>query len=149
MFHCSRRVACYAVGVSTPATPLQYEQSESNGAVIVRLAGELDVGFVEQLEKRFTELLESRPKMVVIDLAGAQMLSSVAMGAILRLHTALRASGGRMSLVTVPATVLAALRRARIDLLIPVHASVDAALAAKPAQPAPPAKPVPPRAGKS
>jgi anti-sigma B factor antagonist len=146
MFHCSRRVACYAVGVSTPATPLQYEQSESNGAVIVRLAGELDVGFVEQLEKRFTELLESRPKMVVIDLAGAQMLSSVAMGAILRLHTALRASGGRMSLVTVPATVLAALRRARIDLLIPVHASVDAALAAKPAQPA---KPVPPRAAKS
>ena len=116
------------MGVSTPAIPLQYEQAESNGAVIVRLSGELDVGFVEQLEQRFTKLLASRPKTVVVDLAGAQMLSSVAMGAILRLHTALRATGGKMALVAVPAAVLAALRRARIDLLIPVHPSVDAAV---------------------
>jgi len=49
-------------------------------------------------------------------------------GAILLLHTALRATGGKMALVAVPAAVLAALRRARIDLLIPVHPSVDAAV---------------------
>jgi anti-anti-sigma factor len=95
----------------------------------MRVVGSLDGANVDELEQQFVRAIDSRPKLVVVDLAGVDVISSIAMGALLRAHQSLRREGGKLLLASVTPPVLSALRRARIDLVVGVRASVDAALA--------------------
>jgi len=94
----------------------------------MRVAGNLDVANVQDLESELVRAVDGKPQLLVVDLAGVDMISSVAMGALLRAHHGLKRNGGKLLLASVTPGVLSAIRRARIDLVVGVRASVEAAL---------------------
>jgi anti-sigma B factor antagonist len=98
-------------------------------AIIVALSGSADLPGSDELERKLTILLAQRPTRLIFDFSRLTMLSSMAMGSLLRSKHAIERSGGRVSLVGVSGNVLDSLRRARLADLFSLYESVDAAVA--------------------
>ena len=75
----------------------------------------------------------------VIDCHGLAFMASLAMGSLVALHNALRASGRRVVLAGPSRPILELIQRAKLDTLFPIYESTSLALAAF--APAAPARP--------
>ncbi len=53
-----------------------------DGAVVIRLAGEIDLYNVEDVRTALTEAIESEPRRVVIDLTAVEFVDSTALGSV-------------------------------------------------------------------
>ena len=60
-----------------------------DGAVIIRLAGELDLYNVQDVRTALAEAIESEPRRVVIDLAAVEFVDSTALGALIEARSQL------------------------------------------------------------
>lgn len=103
--------------------------SRRDGAVVVRLQGELDLYNADDVRRALVDLAEERPERLVIDLGAVQFIDSTALGVLVE---------GRARMENRRAFLLAgaagearrALEVSGLDRHLGVHDSVDAALEA-------------------
>jgi anti-sigma B factor antagonist len=98
-------------------------------ACIVRLGGELDLYNAPKLREALLEICKDAPERIVVDFAEVEFIDSTALGALLEARAKL--PNKRSLLIAAPGIeTRRALRVSGLDRHLPVHASVDEALAA-------------------
>ena len=101
-----------------------------DGAVIIRLAGELDLHNVGDVRAALTEAIEREPRCVVIDLEAVEFVDSTALGVLIEARS--RLANRRGFLLAAPGLeAKRALEISGLDRHFSVHDSVDDALAAE------------------
>ena len=103
---------------------------------VLRLRGRLDSSNHKAFAAKGQEALAVTSRLI-INLAEAEFIDSIGMGALVGLHKAARDAGGEVVLTAVPDPIARALQLMRLDRLFPSYASVEEALAA-PSASAPP-----------
>jgi len=101
---------------------------QRGAAVVLRVAGELDLLTTPALAEACTHELKKRPPVLVIDLTGVTFLASVGMSAIVAAHE----EGGDHTKVRVVGGTRDTLRPIRVtglDSLLSVYSSLAEALA--------------------
>ncbi len=71
--------------MSTPETPFAVSLEVANGAVVVRIAGELDISTAPELRDRLREALGANAK-VVVDLGSLSFLDSSGISVLIAAH---------------------------------------------------------------
>jgi len=99
----------------------------SNGSVVVRLAGELDLYNAEQVKTALQEAAARRPERLVVDLAGVSFVDSTALAVLIDARRRLQGQAA-FRLAAPGHEVRRALEISGLDRHLPVHASVDDAL---------------------
>lgn len=100
-----------------------------NGAVVIRLVGELDLYNAPEVREALLELCAEKPERLVVDLADVDFVDSTALGVLIEARTKLE---NRQSfLLAAPGREThRALTISGLDQHLAVHETVDAALAA-------------------
>ena len=99
------------------------------GAVVVRLAGELDLYNAPQLRAALLEVCEEQPERLVIDLAEVEFIDSTALGVLIEARASLE--NRQAFLLAAPGLEThRALSISGLDRHLAVHETVEAALAA-------------------
>lgn len=80
-------------------------QPRDGGVLFLSLRGELDLSTIQQLDRALSSEVDGRAKVVVIDLRELTFLDSTGLRSMLRLHSRLESSGGRLVLVKGPRRV--------------------------------------------
>lgn len=101
---------------------------ELPNALRVMLIGEAGMYEADALHLALTRLLATRPKLTIIDLSECRMLASVTMGALLSYKGGLKVQGGTMKVVARAGNVRNSLKHARLDQVMDLYDSVEAAL---------------------
>ena len=112
-------------------TELLSMQCEMHGATAVwTVRGEIDLASAGTLERRVLDDAASMAAaVVVVDLAAARYLDSAGLAALVRIHTTLARSSGRLVLVAPHQSVArGTLTLAALDQVIPLFGVVDRAL---------------------
>jgi len=101
-----------------------------DGARVVRLGGELDLYNAPTIRETLLELCRSGPERVVLDFAEVEFVDSTALGALLEARATL--ANKRSLLIASPRIeTRRALQVSGLDRHLPVHDTVDEALAAE------------------
>lgn len=102
---------------------------ESGAARVVRLGGELDLYNAPAVREALRRTIAESPERVVLDLSEVDFIDSTALGALIEARAAL--PGGNGLLLAAPnRETRRALQVSGLDRHLPVHDTVDAALAA-------------------
>ncbi len=110
--------------------PIAHEDL-SGGLRRIVLTGRLDFHGVEDIAGQLSSLLASAPSRVVIDLAGATLICSMGIRALILNAKGMPQRGGRLARVVENDSIVAAtLKSVGIDSLLPVYATVAEASAA-------------------
>ena len=100
-----------------------------DGAVVVRLAGELDIANAPVIREALTAAAETQPERLVVDLAEVTFVDSTTLGVLIEARAKL--SNRRAFLLAAPQReTRRALQVSGLDRHLVVHETVDAALAA-------------------
>jgi anti-anti-sigma regulatory factor len=97
---------------------------------LMKLAGDFGLLEVQQLELELARATAQRPKVLVVDVSGVTVLATIVIGAFMVAERGLRTHGGKIRLAAPSRQVMGALKYARIDALVEVFESVDAAFVA-------------------
>jgi anti-sigma B factor antagonist len=112
-----------------PRAALVASISDVDRAVVVSVAGEASTDYLQPLEFALARVLARRVGLAVIDCSAVTLLSSLAMGMLVRLRRDLGRWQGRVKLACVPPPILNSLEVAGLTELFEVHATVEEALA--------------------
>jgi anti-sigma B factor antagonist len=99
-----------------------------DGGVVVHLAGELDLYNADIVRAALADAIATRPQRLVVDLTQVEFLDSTALGALIEARSKLGKGG--LALACPGAETRRALQVSGLDRHLPVHDTVDAALAA-------------------
>jgi anti-anti-sigma factor len=99
-------------------------------ATVLRLVGWAGLGAQAELERAVTRVSASAHGLVVLDLAGLDGMSSLAVGQLVLLHRAVSRRGGQVCVGGVSPAARLVLERCRMDALISICASVEDAILA-------------------
>lgn len=98
------------------------------GAVVLRLGGELDLYNADEIRAALGEAIGSGARRIVIDMSDVEFVDSTALGLLIEARSQV---GGDALLLAAPGTeTLRTLQVSGLDRHLPVHDSVDEALAA-------------------
>jgi anti-sigma B factor antagonist len=118
--------------VPKPPTPFEISCEAVQGARVVRVAGEVDIGTHDQLAEKICAEAQNGP--VVVDLSACEFIDSSGVRALL---LGLRATSGedeggpaRFAIAGPNQQVRRILDMTGLGLKVPVHESVDEAIAA-------------------
>lgn len=101
-----------------------------NGAIVVRLVGELDLYNAAEVRAALLELCAEQPERLVVDLGDVEFVDSTALGVLIEARTKLE--NRRAFLLAAPGLEThRALTISGLDQHLSVHETVDAALEAK------------------
>ena len=104
--------------------------SESLGDfVLVRLKGEVDLSWSQQVRKTILDALGASDK-VGVELSQVSYIDSSGIAALVEGFQNARSKGRKFGLVATSAAVMSVLQLARLDKVFPLFASVEAARAA-------------------
>ncbi len=98
-----------------------------NGAVVVHLAGELDLYNAEEIRVALAEAIASHPRRVVIDLSEVEFVDSTALGVLLEARSQLGQESLRLAAPQLGTR--RALQVSGLDRHLSLHDTVDDALA--------------------
>lgn len=101
----------------------------NNGAVVVRLVGELDLYNAPEVRTALLEVCSEQPERLVVDLAEVDFVDSTALGVLIEARSKL-ANRGSFLLAAPGLETHRALTISGLDRHLSVHESVEAALAA-------------------
>lgn len=101
-----------------PATP-----GRPAGAVLA-LSGEAGIAAAGELERQATALMARKPAFLVVDLSALTFLASLDIGILVSLARTVRGAGGEACIVGASGDVLEALRRTRVENLLPLFESL-------------------------
>ena len=112
-----------------PEPPFECRVAETPWGVILRLEGEAGVHAVDRMPfmLMLMRLVARRPPLVVVDLSGVTLLSSLAIGALVGLRRGLGRWGGQVRLAAVPPVIYESLKTSRLDTLFEICATVEEA----------------------
>lgn len=97
-----------------------------NGALVLHLAGEIDLYNANELRDALLQALDSKPTRVVVDLTDVHFVDSTALGVLVEARSTL---GGIGLLLAGPRhETRRTLQVSGLDRHLPVHDSVDDAL---------------------
>ena len=99
---------------------------EREGAVVVELAGELDLYNADDVRRALLESAEADPTRLVVDLSAVEFLDSTILGTLVEARS--RLGDGRFVLAAPGTDIRRALEVSGLDRHFAVHESVDAAL---------------------
>jgi len=103
--------------------------SRNNGAVVLSLAGELDLYNAHEVRDALLEICAESPDRLVVDLSGVRFIDSTALGVLIEARTKL--ANRRGFLLAAPGLeTRRALEISGLDRHFAVHDSLDSALAA-------------------
>ncbi|GGB75784.1 anti-sigma B factor antagonist [Knoellia flava TL1] len=109
---------------------LSVSMTERDDVVIVTVAGEVDVYTAPQLRSALEERLATGQNKIVVDLQGVAFIDSTGLGVLVGQLKALRKVDGSLFIVCSDERILRLLAITGLDQILPLHDSVDAALAA-------------------
>jgi len=99
-----------------------------DGAVVVRLQGELDLYNAHEVRQALADAAEEAPERLIVDLAAVEFVDSTALGVLVEGRA--RLANRRAFLLAAPAAeTRRALEVSGLDRQLSVHDSVDGALA--------------------
>jgi anti-sigma B factor antagonist len=90
----------------------------------VGISGELDLSAADQMRQRLGEVVDGGARSVVVDLLGAGLLDSAALGVLVMFARTLRAADGELVLVTDDRRILKTIQIAGLDGLFRVERSL-------------------------
>ena len=93
-----------ARGLDDPG--FSYDVSRAEGAVVVRLKGELDLATAPELQRELLGILEQPCSSLTLDLGELTFLDSSGLGALYRARQAAEAASVTLTLESVPRHVL-------------------------------------------
>ena len=100
---------------------------ERNGAVVLRLAGELDLYNADEIRNALTAAIDGGAPRIVIDMSGVDFVDSTALGVLIEARSKLGYDG--VLLAAPQLETRRTLEVSGLDRHLPVHESVDGALA--------------------
>lgn len=102
---------------------------EVNPAVpLVRVAGDMDVATVPELDAAIQKRLADGYLVLVLDLAGVTFLDSSGLGVLVSHHKTLRRQSGSLRIANASPRVLAVLSITGLDEVLALYPTVQAAL---------------------
>ncbi len=99
-----------------------------DGALIVRLAGELDLYNADDVRVALAEAIETTPRRIVVDMAAVEFVDSTALGVLVEARA--RLGDDALLLAAPQLETRRTLHVSGLDRHLPVHESVDDALIA-------------------
>jgi anti-sigma B factor antagonist len=116
--------------VTESPTPFEISSEPVNGARVVKVAGELDIETHEKLADQLTG--EAQHGAIVVDLSACEFIDSSGIRALLlgRRAAGAEEDSSRFAIAAPSQQVLRILEMTGLDTTVPVHASLDEALAA-------------------
>jgi anti-sigma B factor antagonist len=108
---------------------LEVELSHVRGVPVLNIRGEMRLDLAV-LERELNRLAAGRPPVVVLDLSGVVLISSLGMGLLNSFRRGLHSHGGVTRIAAAQPDIAKALRLCSLDKLFEMHDSLDTALAA-------------------
>ena len=99
------------------------------GYVLVRLRGEVDLSWSQQVRRTILDALGASGK-VGVDLSQVSYIDSSGIAALVEGFQSARTNGRKFGLVAVSNAVMSVLQLARLDKVFPLFANIEAARAA-------------------
>ncbi len=99
-----------------------------NGAIVVELAGELDLYNAQELRAGLAQALAEATGRIVVDMSSVDFIDSTALGVLIEAR-AQRGGGGDVHLAAPQLETRRTLQVSGLDRRLPVHDTVDDALA--------------------
>jgi len=96
-------------------TILDVQEGESNGLAHLTLRGELDLSTVPKVEEALKRIEESRPSVIVLDLAGLTFLDSTGLRMVVTADQRAKAEERRLAVVRGPESVQRVFSITRLD----------------------------------
>lgn len=109
---------------------LTVSTSERDDVVVVTVAGEVDVYTAAQLRSALEDRIAAGQTAIVVDLEDVGFIDSTGLGVLVGRLKTLRKTGGWLSVVCTNERILRLFGITGLDRVLPVHDSVDAAVAA-------------------
>jgi anti-sigma B factor antagonist len=111
--------------------------------LVVTLPAEIDVTNADRIGEELSSAIARGAGIVVADMTGTRFCNSSGISMLVLAHRQAAANRAELRLVVLSAAVLRALKLVRMDCLLPIYPSLDAALTPEatpePRLPAPPA----------
>jgi anti-anti-sigma factor len=96
--------------------------------VVVTMPAEIDVTNADRIGGELSAAIASGAGIVVADMTGTRFCNSSGISMLVLAHRQAAANGAELRLVVLSAAVLRALKLVRMDCLLPIYPSLDAAL---------------------
>ncbi len=109
---------------------MKIEERRDGPVVILSIEGRLDHAGAEIFDARVSQLIAAGERTLVIDFHGVDFVASMGIRALIRPYQALAPQGGKIVVANLSESVRHVFRLAGIDQAIPIHDSVEAAVAA-------------------
>jgi len=93
--------------------------------VVLRLDGEMTLGTRESMREAFESLVAAKEPVCAVDFTHVRMVSSGAIGELVRCQSRISGSGRSLHLVCPPGDVLETLLVADMHRLIPLHSEIS------------------------
>ncbi|MGB7159345.1 MAG: STAS domain-containing protein [Tepidisphaeraceae bacterium] len=107
---------------------LNIRATDAPQGTIVKIAGDVTVEEVDELDRQLQALAALGPKSYVLDLSGTSFAASLAIGCMLRFRNEITAAGGRVVLADVQPLVRESFRHAQLHRVFSICDTVDEAL---------------------
>jgi anti-sigma B factor antagonist len=104
---------------------------QTPNGLIARLAGDMGVDHVDELDRQLHLLTVLKPKLAVLDLAQVDFVSSMAIGSLVRFRNDVAADGGRVALAGMQKHVADTFATMGLERVFAIHTSVADALEAR------------------
>jgi anti-sigma B factor antagonist len=99
---------------------LEIVERTSDG-VSARLTGDLDIVNAEDVKRELTELVDSGPEALTLDMEAVRFVDSSGLGTLVAIHRHAESAGARFVVRSVPAQVLRLFEITRLDDLLAVE----------------------------
>ena len=97
--------------------------------VVVTMPAEIDVTNADRIGEELSAAIAGGAGIVVADMTGTRFCNSSGISMLVLAHRQAADNGAELRLVVFSAPVLRALKLVRMDFLLPIYPSLDAALA--------------------
>jgi anti-anti-sigma factor len=97
--------------------------------MVVTLPAEIDIANAEQVGEQLSSAIARGAGIVIADMTGTRFCDSSGISMLVQAHRQAAANQAELRLVVLATAVLRALKLVRMDFLLPIYPSLDAALA--------------------
>lgn len=104
-----------------------YQAGANEDILVLELTGRLDSNTSDFLVDCLTGQIHGGVKKIVLDCADLEHVTSIGLGALVRIHSRLKGEGGEVKLVSVPSLISDILRIVHFDRLFNIYPTVEAA----------------------
>jgi anti-sigma B factor antagonist len=105
-------------------------EKDVDGVVVLSVGVALKGTGEISLKERIDELVNEGRLQILIDMRDVPYVDSSELGRLIRAHISVRKAGGRVRLCNVPDRVLSLLKITRLDTVLDIYSTEEAALAA-------------------